>query len=157
MPLMSSRAKRAAAPSRSPPLTAANQVITIPAGNVADLALVQDGTGGRTAAWPVGIRWAGGTTPTLSTVAGETDLFTFVAVTGGGWLGKHEGKFTAPADATPPSALTGLTAGTPTYNSVPLSWTAATDNLAVAGYEYSTNGSTYTSTGSTGTSYTVTA
>lgn len=63
---------------------------------------------------------------------------------------------TPTADTTAPSAVTGLTAGTATTTTVPLSWTAATDNVGVAGYEYSTNGTTYTSTGSTGTSYTVT-
>lgn len=64
---------------------------------------------------------------------------------------------TAPAaDTTAPTAVTGLTAGTATATTVPLSWTAATDAVGVTGYEYSTNGSTYTSTGSTGTTYTVT-
>lgn len=137
-------------------LTSASQAVTIPTGSVAGLALVQDATGGRTATWPTGIRWDGGTTPTLSSAAGATDVFTFIAVTGGGWLGKKDGSHPAPADTTTPSAVTNLVAGTATTTSVPLTWTAATDNVAVTGYEYSTNGTTWTSTGSTSTSYTVT-
>ncbi|MGM9473200.1 fibronectin type III domain-containing protein [Pseudarthrobacter sp. YS3] len=137
-------------------LTSAGQVISLASTGVVGLALVQDATGSRTVTWPAGIRWAGGTVPTLSTGGGATDLFTFVALTGGGWLGKQEGSFASPSDITPPSAVTGLAAGTVSATSVPLSWTAATDNIAVTGYEYSTNGTTYTSTGSTGTSYTVT-
>lgn len=137
-------------------LTSAGQAITIPAGNVVGLALTQDATGGRTAAWPDGIRWDGGTVPALSTAAGATDVFTFIALTGGGWLGKRDGSHPAPADTTAPSAVTGLTAGTTTATTVPLSWTAATDNVGITSYEYSTNGTTYTATGSTGTTYTVT-
>jgi hypothetical protein len=37
-------------------------------------------------------------------------------------------------DSQPPSAPTGLTAGTVTSNKVPLSWTASTDDQGVAGY-----------------------
>lgn len=60
------------------------------------------------------------------------------------------------ADVTAPSAVTNLVSGTATETTVPLSWTAATDNTAVTGYEYSLNGTTWTATGSTGTTYTVT-
>lgn len=136
-------------------LTSAGQAITIPTGNVAGLALTQDGTGSRTVTWPSGIRWEGGTPPTLSTAAGATDVFTFVLLSGGGWLGKKDGSHPAPADTTAPSAVTNLSASA-TDTTIPLSWTAATDNNAVTGYEYSLNGTTWTSTGSTGTTYTVT-
>ena len=58
-------------------------------------------------------------------------------------------------DTTAPSVPTGLTAGTTTTTSVPLSWTASTDNVAgVAGYEVY-RGSTLVGT-TTSTSYTVT-
>jgi len=39
--------------------------------------VVQDGTGGRTLAWPAAVKWPGGTEPTLSTDAGAVDVFTF--------------------------------------------------------------------------------
>lgn len=40
-----------------------------------------------------------------------------------------------PSDTQAPAAPAGLAAGTPTSSSVPLSWKAATDNVAVTGYE----------------------
>lgn len=59
-----------------------------------------------------------------------------------------------PADTTAPTAPTGLRAGTTTSSSVALSWTAATDNVGVTGYDvYS--GSTKVAS-STTTSVTVT-
>lgn len=39
--------------------------------------LVQDGNGSRTVTWPT-IKWAGGSTPTLSTAANKTDIVTLV-------------------------------------------------------------------------------
>ena len=57
-------------------------------------------------------------------------------------------------DTTAPSAPTGLTAGTTTTTSVPLSWTASTDNVAVTGYDVY-RGTTLVGT-TTSTSYTVT-
>lgn len=105
--------------------------------------LVHNGTAypARPAGAPAGlVRYVGPTSPTG-------------ALAGDEWLDTS----TAPvADTTAPTAVTGLTAGTATSSTVPLSWTAATDNTAVTGYEYSTNGTTYVSTGSTGTTYTVT-
>jgi cellulose 1,4-beta-cellobiosidase len=57
-------------------------------------------------------------------------------------------------DTTAPSAPTGLAAGTTTTSTVPLTWTASTDNVGVTGYDvYS--GSTLVGS-STTTSYTVT-
>ena len=51
----------------------------------------------------------------------------------------------APADTTPPSTPTGLTATAATQTSVNLSWSASTDNTAVTGYDVF-NGSTSTAT-----------
>ena len=42
------------------------------------LMLIQDATGGRVITWPSGIRWAGGTTPTLNTAANRVTLVTLV-------------------------------------------------------------------------------
>ncbi len=68
-----------------------------------------------------------------------------------------QGGGTPPADTQAPSVPTGLTAGTTTTTSVPLSWTASTDNAGgtgVAGYQVY-RGSTLVAT-TTATSYTVT-
>ena len=85
-------------------------------------------------------------------------------------LARYENNGVAPpADTTPPSAPTGLTA---TFNSITnaidLSWTAATDNVAVTGYRIyrdggpapinTVNGTTFSDAGQSGThSYGVTA
>ena len=50
--------------------------------------VVQDGTGSRTIDWPdstnsVTVRWAGNTAPTLSTGAGDIDVFAFFTLDGG--------------------------------------------------------------------------
>jgi len=74
----------------------------------------------------------------------------------------------AATDTTAPSTPTGLIVGTTTATSVPLSWTASTDNVAVAGYRVyrggtlvgSPTGTTFTDTGLTAStvySYTVSA
>ena len=47
----------------------------------------------------------------------------------------------APAtDTTPPSAPTGLALGTPTGDTIPLSWQPSTDDVGVTGYRVSLNG-----------------
>ena len=70
-----------------------------------------------------------------------------------------------PPDTTPPTAPTGLTAGSPTTSSIALSWTASTDNVGVTGYRVysgatqvaSVTGTNTTVTGlSAGTGYTFT-
>lgn len=38
------------------------------------LSIIQDGTGGRTVAFPAGIKWASGLTPTITTTADKTDI-----------------------------------------------------------------------------------
>lgn len=42
------------------------------------LILTQDATGSRTVTWPATVTWAGGTAPTLSTVAAKVDILRFV-------------------------------------------------------------------------------
>jgi hypothetical protein len=64
---------------------------TAAAGKTFFLALVQDGTGSRTATWPGTVKWAGGSAPTLSTAAGKVDAFTFVCADGTNWLGQTFG------------------------------------------------------------------
>jgi len=65
---------------------------------------------------------------------------------------------TAPAaDTAGPTAPTGLTAGPTTATSVPLSWTAATDNVAVTGYQVYRDGAPTPVQTITGTTYTDTA
>lgn len=47
-------------------------------GQVLVLRVIQDGTGGRTATWPSGITWPGGSAPTLSSGASKIDMFCFI-------------------------------------------------------------------------------
>ena len=52
------------------------------------LILTQDGTGNRTVEWPVSVQWASSTAPTLSTGAGDVDIFAFISVDEGTtWFG----------------------------------------------------------------------
>lgn len=63
--------------------------ITMPAGNITIalsnvtnnqiflVSITQDGTGSRTVTWFSTIRWAGGSTPTLTTTANKRDMFGF--------------------------------------------------------------------------------
>lgn len=52
------------------------------------LILKQDGTGGRTIAWPAAVDWAGGSSPTLTTTASAVDILTFCTVDAGTrWYG----------------------------------------------------------------------
>ncbi len=57
-------------------------------------------------------------------------------------------------DTTAPTVPAGLTAGTRTVNSVSISWSASTDNVAVSGYNVYRNGTKITTT--TSTNYNVT-
>lgn len=55
--------------------------------------LKQDGTGGRTFAWPSSIKWAGGTAPTVTATASATDIFVLQTVDGGTtWAGSAVGQ-----------------------------------------------------------------
>ena len=56
------------------------------------LILKQDGTGGRTIAWPRSIRWPGGVPPLLSVAGDAVDIFAFVTRDGGAtWYGFVDG------------------------------------------------------------------
>lgn len=66
-----------------------NCVLTYPApsgGGQFTLLLKQDATGSRTVTWPSTVRWAGGTSPTLTATAGRTDVVAFLS-DGAYWLG----------------------------------------------------------------------
>ena len=49
--------------------------------------LLQDGTGGRTVTWWSGIKWAGGIIPVLTTTPSKYDVFSFVRISSGLYLG----------------------------------------------------------------------
>ena len=49
--------------------------------------LKQDGTGSRTVTWWAGIKWSGGTTPTLTTTASKMDVFSFWRIASGEYIG----------------------------------------------------------------------
>lgn len=53
--------------------------------------LIQDGVGGRTVAWPSGIKWPSGNAPTLSSAAGAIDAFLIVCVSSGVYDGYFAG------------------------------------------------------------------
>jgi hypothetical protein len=53
--------------------------------------LKQDGTGSRLVTWFGGISWPGGTVPTLTTAAGKQDVFSFLKVGSGAYLGFASG------------------------------------------------------------------
>lgn len=57
------------------------------------LILKQDATGGWTFAWPVSVKWSGGTAPTLTTTANAIDLLAFATTDGGTtWYGMAAGE-----------------------------------------------------------------
>lgn len=56
------------------------------------LVLVQDGTGSRTVTWFSGIKWAGGSAPTLTTTASKADIFTFKQTGTGAYYGMIAGQ-----------------------------------------------------------------
>ena len=61
-----------------------------PAGQAGALTLIvrQDGTGGRTLAWPAAVRWAGGQAPAVSAAAQAIDIYTLITRDGGAtWYG----------------------------------------------------------------------
>lgn len=56
------------------------------------LYLTQDATGSRTVTWPLSVKWAGGTAPTLSTAANAVDILVFETINGGTtWYGSLVG------------------------------------------------------------------
>ena len=56
-------------------------------GQVFMVILEQDGTGNRTVTWWSGIRWSGGVVPTLTVVGGKIDVFNFLQLASGQYLG----------------------------------------------------------------------
>lgn len=110
-------------------------------------------------------------TATLS-VGANPGVFDFTGLTGGGtyWLHVVQDDTATPAntatpitsassittptpDTTPPTMNGSITVGTKTSGSISISYPAASDNVAVTGYEVSTNGSTWSDNG-TSLSYT---
>lgn len=70
---------------------------TLAVSNVGDnsvffIILLQDGTGSRTVTWFSGIKWVNGVTPTLTTTASKYDLFGFIQLSAGSYLGMTLGK-----------------------------------------------------------------
>lgn len=68
----------------------ANCTLTFPtpaAGKSFTVVLIQDATGSRTVTWPVSVKWASGTAPTLTTTAAKRDVFSFLCADGTNWLG----------------------------------------------------------------------
>ncbi len=51
------------------------------------LVLAQDATGSRTVTWWSGIRWAGGTAPTLTATANKADVISFIRISPGVYFG----------------------------------------------------------------------
>lgn len=64
-------------------LTAASCTVTMPTatpGASFTLVVQQDATGGRAITWPAGVKWPGGTQPTLTSAASAIDCLTFLCV-----------------------------------------------------------------------------
>jgi hypothetical protein len=71
-----------------------NVMFTFPtptAGRGLVILLKQDATGGRTATWPMTVKWPGGTAPTITSAANKLDKFAFVA-DGINWYGTNAGQ-----------------------------------------------------------------
>ena len=57
------------------------------------LILTQDGSGSRAVTWPGAVDWASATAPTLSSGAGDVDIFAFISVDAGTtWFGFTAGQ-----------------------------------------------------------------
>ncbi len=73
------------------------QTVTLALSNVSvgqqfTIALSQDSTGSCLVTWFSGIKWAGGSAPTLTTTASKGDLFTFLCVGAGSYWGMIAGQ-----------------------------------------------------------------
>ena len=56
------------------------------------LYLTQDATGSHAVTWPTGVKWSGGTAPTLTTTLNATDVLVFESLNGGTtWYGSLVG------------------------------------------------------------------
>lgn len=51
------------------------------------ISLTQDASGSRTVTWDSGVRWSGGTAPTLTTTPAKEDIFTFLTMASGDYRG----------------------------------------------------------------------
>lgn len=51
------------------------------------LVLKQDAGGSRAVTWPVSVKWAGASTPTLTSTASRSDVFSFTCIDGSSWIG----------------------------------------------------------------------
>lgn len=150
-----------------------NQTVTAP--NTATFTVTASGTPSPTYQWQ---RNPGGNTSFADIASATSSSYTTPAtsVTGGTAnngdtyrvvVTNSEGSVTssvvtltvnAPSDTTRPTLTGSITVGTITTNSIQISWPTASDNVAVTSYEVSKdNGSSYTNTSSTATSYTFTA
>jgi len=55
--------------------------------------LKQGGAGSYTFAWPAAVKWAGGTTPTVTATLARTDIFVLQTIDGGtSWAGSTVGQ-----------------------------------------------------------------
>jgi hypothetical protein len=71
-------------------LSAASITMTFPslaAGRSIVLVLKQDGSGNRAVTWPASVKWAGASTPSLTSTASRSDVFSFTCVDGTSWIG----------------------------------------------------------------------
>ncbi len=62
-------------------------VSNVHVGQVFMIILKQDGTGSRTVTWFSGVSWPGGSTPTLTTTSNKKDVFNFLCISAGSYLG----------------------------------------------------------------------
>lgn len=59
-----------------------------PAGNSFTIIVIQDSTGGHSVSWPSSVEWDSGTSPSLSTNAGDKHMLSFLSSDGGQtWIG----------------------------------------------------------------------
>ncbi len=68
-------------------LALSNSPTTSPWARPFTIILLQDGSGLHTVTWFSGISWAGGSPPTLTTTAGKRDVFAFIQIASGTYLG----------------------------------------------------------------------
>jgi len=101
------------------------------------LKLTQDGVGSRTVTWGNDVYVPSGIMPTLSTGAGDIDVVNLF------WNGVDfeldedflDYQLVAGVDSEAPTAPTGLASSNVTETTLDLTWTAATDNVAVTNYK----------------------
>lgn len=60
---------------------------TATAGRSMMIVLKQDAGGNRAVTWPVEVKWAGASTPSLTSTGGQSDVFSFTCISGSSWIG----------------------------------------------------------------------